>query len=370
VVNAEIAALNAAGVRVETYVRSSDELDDMNPLASRIASLSAFTGGSSRKDFCALLEKVQPDIVHLHNPYPLVSPRVIEWSNERRIPVVASIHNYRLQCMNGLLFRNGKICTQCENTRLPWPGVVHSCYRDSTVASAIMGSALAIHHKRWEKVSRFIAVSHFVADRLQTWGIDPERIVVKANPVADPGEFSPPGEGFFFAGRLSEEKGVVLLLEAWQKSGLSSSSRLVIAGDGPLRDFVHERASSNPSICFLGPVTTNEAKELRRQCAVGVLPSMWFEPHSSITDFFAAGRPVIGTTIGGLAELIDESVGWTSGLHVLDLAETLVKATDRPQIELRGRSARQRFENLHAGSTTASQLIDIYQSVLSSRHPI
>lgn len=366
VVELEIAALKAAGVRVETYFRSSDELDDMNPLVRRIAPLSAITGGSSSKNFCAVLDELQPDIVHLHNPYPLISPRAIEWSNRRKIPVVATIHNFRLQCMSGLLFRDGEICTRCEETRLPWPGVVHSCYRRSTLASAVMGSALVVHRKRWDGVRRFIAVSRFVSDRLLAWGIEPQRIVVKGNPSVDPGHASPPGEGFFFGGRLSEEKGIALLLEAWKESGLSSSSRLVIAGDGPLRQLVLERAASDQSIDYVGRLSTVEMTEVMRRCAVGVVPSMWFEPHSSATDFFALGRPVVGTRIGGLEELLDESVGWTSGLNVHDLAAALKSATDREQIEQRGHAARKRFEMSHASATNARLLIDIYQTTLSS----
>ncbi|MEY4601586.1 MAG: hypothetical protein RLZZ201_1277, partial [Actinomycetota bacterium] len=116
----------------------------------------------SRQALRETLDRVRPDVVHLHNPYPLVSPTVIDDARERGVAVVATIHNFRLECMSGMLFRDGAICTACEAHRFPWPGVRHGCYRDSYAQSTVMASALAMHRRRWQGVSRFLAVSGFV----------------------------------------------------------------------------------------------------------------------------------------------------------------------------------------------------------------
>lgn len=365
VVDKEVAALRDRGIEVRTFFRTSDELQDMGPMSSRLSSLSALTGRSSREAFRDQLNDFEPDIVHLHNPYPLISPLVIDWSHASKVPVVCTIHNFRLRCMNGLFYRNGEICTRCEKLRLPWPGIVHSCYQDSRLGSAVMAGSLSLHHQRWSGVDCFIAVSDFVADRLKGWGIEKQRIVVKPNPVEDPGPPAPLGIGFLFAGRLSQEKGVHLLLDAWEHSGLGSDTRLIIAGDGPLKDFVIERARHDHSIQYVGLVDRTRVAELRRQTAVGVFTSLWFEAHPAVAESFAHGRPVVATNVGALGEIVDASVGWSSEPTVESLATQLRNATDPNESLRRGQTARSRFLDRYEEITVTDQMIRTYESVMS-----
>jgi glycosyltransferase involved in cell wall biosynthesis len=362
----EVAGLHAAGVDVTTYVRSSDELDSMG-LADRARVIaSPLTGQASRRSLKELLEQERPDVVHVHNPYPLISPRLISWCREARIPVVATIHNFRLRCMNGLLYRDGGVCTRCEESSTPLPGVLRGCYRDSRVQSVVMGAALLTHRNMWKDITQFIAVSDFVADRLLSWGFDKSQFTVKANPVDDPGPPTAPGEGFLFAGRLSEEKGIHLLLDSWKASGLAGRERLVIAGDGPLADLVRVRSTPGSGIEYVGILSREEIARYRRSTAVGVMCSRCFETHSSAAESFSHQRPVVATRAGALGQVVDESVGWLAEPTVESLSQTLRYATEREAINQRSSNARARFEERYLTSVVIDQLCGIYQKAIAA----
>lgn len=366
VVADELAALRAAGVEVETFFRSSDELETMSATEKARAAISPITGSSSRSEFAAVLRRFRPDVVHLHNPYPLLSPRVIEMAADCGVPTVATIHNFRLQCMNGLLFRDGHICTECEGRKVPVPGIRHKCYRASLVQSTTMAAAITVHRKRWDRVSRFIAVSQFVADRLESWGVAADRVVVKPNPVPDPGPITPPGRGFLYAGRLSEEKGVLLLLDGWELSGLDGAHDLLIAGDGPLVDEVRRRARRLRSVTLLGVLDAVGIHQARLRTAAGILCSLWFEAHPAVAESFVHGRPMLATRVGALNEIIDESVGWRLEPTPEGVASGLRAACDRGALIARGSAARDRYEKVYSPTVIIDQLIRIYDDLVST----
>lgn len=363
VVDDEVAAVRAAGVDVATFIRSSDELTTLPPGARFRAALGPISGRPSRAAFRDFLRTVCPQVVHLHNPYPLISPTVIADAKAMGIPVVATIHNFRLRCMNGLLFRDGAVCTECEDRSTPWPGVRHGCYRNSTVQSCVMASALTRHRRAWSDVDRFLAVSDFVARRLTAWGLPSERIRVKPNPVVDPGPPPPLGEGFCFAGRLAEEKGIRLLLDAWARSGLDGRLPLRIAGDGPLRDEVAARCVASASATFEGLCTADELQAIRAATAVQVMPSLWFEAHPAIAESFALGRPVVATAVGALGDLVDPSVGWAVAPTPDALADALRAAADPAEVRLRGAAARERFLTTYEAARVTQSLLADYSAV-------
>jgi len=277
--------------------------------------------------------------------------------------VVATIHNFRLRCMNGLLFRDGAVCTECEDRVIPWPGVRHGCYRDSTTQSVVMATALARHGPAWSRVARFLAVSDFVARRLTAWGLPPERIRVKPNPVVDPGPPPPLGEGFCFAGRLAEEKGIRLLLDAWAASGLDGHLPLRIAGDGPLRDEVAARCAASASATYEGLRSADELRAIRTATAVQVMPSLSFETHSAIAESFALGRPVVATATGALGDLVDPSVGWAVAPTPDALADALRAAAQPTAVHPRSMAARERFLSTYEAARVTRSLLAHYAAV-------
>lgn len=302
--------LAAAGDVVETHFRHSDDIDSFG-LKDRVtlAARPVYSHGEVTA-LRARLASFRPDLVLLHNPYPLISPWVVRTANAAGVPVVLYVHNYRQTCMAGTFFRDGRMCFDCKGKAVPWPGLVHRCYQQSAPHSAVMTAALSIHRSTWAGIDYFIAVSHFVADQLRDLGIPAERIAVNPNTVPDPGPPRPMGSGFLFGGRLDQTKGLGLLLEAWQRAGLGSDSRLLIAGEGPERHLAEDADRHIPGVSYLGRLDRDEFGAALAEVAVVIVPSLWHEPFGrTVIEAFSYGRPVLATSVGGLPETVDASTG-------------------------------------------------------------
>ncbi len=220
VVATEVEALRAAGVEVDTYFRSSDEIKTFGPLQR--ASL-AVRPIYSIEDALAIRQRIRethPDVVHMHNPFPLISPGVVRVAKSEVVPVVQTVHNYRHSCPAGIFFRDGAVCEECSGRALPWPSVVHGCYRDSRSQSAVMAAAARVHRSTWRMVDCFLPVSEFIAAHLVTSGIPRDRIIVRPNSTPPRGDVRPLGSGFVFVSRLTAEKGASLLVSAWTEARL------------------------------------------------------------------------------------------------------------------------------------------------------
>jgi glycosyltransferase involved in cell wall biosynthesis len=370
-VDQEIAMLRDAGVAVDTYIRDSDEIEHFGPVKWAELAVRPIYSLEDAKAFKALIRSFGPDVVHLHNPYPLISPAVIRVAKAEGVPVVQTVHNYRFACANGLYFRDGRVCQDCLGKRVPWPAVRHSCYRGSMPQSAIMAGSLAVHHATWQMVDRFLPVSDFMAEQLVAAGVPPEKITVKPNAVPDPGEPAPFGDGFLFAGRLEEEKGIKLLLEAWCLSGLGKITTLTIVGDGVERGAVQQAARVDPSISYLGSVPADQVGQLLDQCAVRVVPSLWFEGFPlAVIESFARGRPVVATSVGSLRGLVTDSVGWLADPTAEGLAVALASAaSDSQGRSARGSAARGVYSLALSPGVVVAGVLDSYLSVIGTLQP-
>jgi glycosyltransferase involved in cell wall biosynthesis len=367
VVNDDRDNLRAAGVDVVTYLRSSDEIPSLSkPRKAELLIRPAY----SREDagaLAALLRRERVDIMHLHNPYPLISPNAIRVARSAGVPVVQTVHNYRMTCVNGAFFRDGQVCTECVGLRVPLPAAKHGCYRDSRLQSIVMTGTLAAHRPTWQLVDRFLPVTPFMATHLREAGIPDERITPKPNTVLDPGPPSAPGTGLLFAGRLVEEKGVRLLLAAWERGGGGTLGRLVIVGDGPLRPEVERAARTVPGITYLGPVPSERVDELMREAAVIAVPSLWFEGFPmTVLEAYARGRPVVATAIGSVGTVVDEQVGWRSGSSPAEL-DAVLRSIEPAEVAARGATARARYEADFSPKVVTEKLIGIYTDVIDRR---
>ena len=234
VVDDDIRNLRNAGVEVATFFRDSDTISSFGAFKNAALAVSPVYSLEAVPLFRKVLRTFRPDVVHLHNPYPLVSPWVVRVAVGADIPVVQTVHNFRHSCpASTSLFRDGRPCEDCVGRPFPWPGIVHRCYRGSRSQSCVMAIATRAHRSTWQLVSRFLAVSDFVGDHLVAAGIPAGKIVVHPNTAQSHGHAHPPGRDFVFLGRLTAEKGIRLLISAWAQSDLSSHHRLVVAGDGP-----------------------------------------------------------------------------------------------------------------------------------------
>lgn len=304
-VDSEIAQLTAAGVEVLPFIRSSDEIPSMSKAAKALLPISPIWAPRAQQDLSRLITEHRPDVLHLHNPYPLISPWVVRTAHRHGVPVVQTVHNYRQVCSSGIYFRDGVICQDCKGRALGVPAIKHRCYRDSTAQSALMATTLAVHRGTWRSVDRFIALTTAIADHLHDYGIPDDRIVVKPNAVPDPGRPAPLGDGFLYMARLSPEKGVDLLLDAWRRHPVGTLGTLRVAGDGELRPLVEAAAAERPDVVYLGQLDRAGVRAAVEASAVVIAASMWHDVLPTvIIEALASGRPVLGTALGGIPYLV------------------------------------------------------------------
>ena len=367
VVDAQIGLLREAGVEVQAYLRSSDEIEHFS-WARRLEL--GVRPTFSRQDVANLggvIGAFRPDVIHVHNLYPLISPAVISQAKARGCSVVQTVHNSRHVCAAGTLFRDGSVCTDCVGRPFPWPAVLHGCYRGSRTQSLAMTIAIARHRSTWGRLDRLLAVSSFIGDLLASTGIPKERISVVPNSVPDPGPCATLGDGFLFAGRLSPEKGVRLLLDAWEASGLGEETSLTVVGDGTERAAVEEAVTRLPGLRYAGPASHEQVRLHMRHTRCVVVPSICLEGLPTVVlESFAAGRPVVATRLGSLETLVTPEVGWHAVPDRDDLAATLRHARHDATAATKGMQARDLYLTQFTPTAFVSALLHVYESLRSS----
>ncbi|MFV2018553.1 glycosyltransferase family 4 protein [Micromonospora sp. LOL_023] len=373
IVDSEIDQLAAAGVDVVPFLRSSDDIPALPATGKALLPISPSYAPDAQRDLDRLLAEHRPDVLHLHNPYPLISPWAIRTAHRHGVPVVHTVHNYRQVCSSGLYFRDGRICTDCRGRAIGLPGVVHRCYRGSRAQSAVMAATLALHRPTWRSVDRFIALTSAVAEHLREYGIPDERIVVKPNAIEDPGPPAPLGDGFLFLGRLTPEKGIGLLLDAWRRHPDGALGTLRVGGDGELRPLVETAAAGRADIDFLGPLDRTGVRDALRATAVVLAVSTWHDVLPTVViEALASGRPVLGTALGGIPYLVGADAagvagpaGWVVPPETAALAAALPLARDGAAA-LAG-VARTRYETTFHPDVVMKQHLAIYDAVTKSR---
>lgn len=308
VFEAEAGLLRGKGHTVYRYVRHSDDIADFS-LAQR-AALSAQIIWSQRSyvEVKQQLTEQRPDVAHFHNIFPLISVSALRACRELNVPAVLTLHNYRPLCLNAQLVREGGVCESCLGRRVAWPGVLHRCYRGSFRHSAVMAAMLLGSRivGTWSKdVALFLAPSAFLRDKYVAAGFPAERFCVKPNFVdPDPGNSDEDRGYALFVGRLSAEKGVRTLVEAWKTL---PHIPLIILGAGPEEETLRASARQFPNVKFVGAVQHSEVVGYLRGARYLVVPSEWYENLTMVTlEAFACGTPVIASRLGSLLEVVDD----------------------------------------------------------------
>lgn len=367
VVEHEVELLRSGGHQVTEYGRHNDEIEESAPLGTV---LQALWSRRTTQEVASLIRDRRPDVVHVHNTFPLVSPSVYWAASRAGVPVVQTLHNFRLICPQGLLLREGRPCESCVG-RLPLPAIRHACYRGSRAQTAVAAGVVMLHRGlgTWQgKVDRYIALSEFSRGRLIAGGLPAERIVVKPNSVpAPPALPTIPRTGLLFAGRLSAEKGLDTLARA--AGGLPPGS-VRVAGSGPLASALE----GEPALQALGRLDRQTLQAEMARATALVLPSACYENAPlAVLEAFACGLPVIASRLGALAEIVDEGVtgllfeaGSAEALH--DRMRWALANVDA--MRAMGQAARKRHAQRYTPQENLRCLIEIYEAVLpAARRP-
>jgi glycosyltransferase involved in cell wall biosynthesis len=368
VVRAEMALLASRGHGVSLLEVSNERIGGL--MSQVRAAGRAIYSTASERDVARELARVRPDVVHVHNFFPLLSPSVYRACRRAGVAVVQTLHNYRLLCPSGTFFRDGGPCEDCLGRAVAWPGVLHRCYRESRFATGTVVAMLAVHRalRTWsELVDVYIAPTRFVRDKFIEGGFAPERIEVKPHFVdGDP----PPGDGgggyALAVGRISEEKGFRTLLAAWRR--LRADVPLKIVGDGPLLEELRDASRSMRGVEWVGRAPPDEVRRLMQRAQVLVVPSVWYETFGMVViEAFAAGLPVVAARHGALAELVEHG---RTGVHfepgnASELAAAVDGIVSRPgELAALRRNARAEFEAKYDPARNHTALMRTYARAL------
>ena len=353
---------------VELLRKRGHDVTDWSPMPPESRARQALLGPravwspSALRELRTLIRSHHPDVIHVHNLFPLLSPAVLRTT---AAPVVLTLHNYRLLCLPATFLRDGRTCEDCLG-HAPWRGVVHRCYRESAAGSASLAASISLHRRllTFDRVARFLAVSEFVRDKHIEAGFDSGRILVKPNFVPGTAQRRGPGRDFLYLGRLSVEKGLAALMPIWAEV----PARLLVVGDGPERARLERGAPGN--VRFVGSVPEKEVPDLLRDARALVLPSICYEgAPRTVVEAFAAGVPVVGSRLGAIPTIVEQNVtGMLAGPGRRDeWLSAVSQLLDDGESERMGAAAHQRWSDRFSPSRAAAELESVYNAVLQQR---
>ncbi|MFJ7249377.1 glycosyltransferase [Kitasatospora sp. NPDC098652] len=374
VVDQEVGLLREAGHRVELFERRSDDIARRSLPGKVAVPLLVPWNPAVRAELAARLRAERPDVVHVHNVFPLLSPAVLAACADAAVPAVATLHNYTQVCPPGTLQRDGRPCTECVGGS-PLPAVRHGCYRGSRLATVPLAVGLVVNRRRWwTGVERFFCISAAQREVLVRAGLPAERLAVKHNFVPEPGTVrTGAGEHLLYLGRLAEAKGVRLLMAAWDRLAAEGGVGvpLVVAGAGPLEAQVRAWAAGRADVRCVGLYDQAQCREAVARAVAVVAPSTWLEAFGLVVvEAMAAGVPAVAAGHGAFVELVEDGV--TGLLHrpgeAASLAACLRRITADPAVNRElGRAARRRYEQGFSPAVGLDRLVEGYRAAIAAR---
>jgi glycosyltransferase involved in cell wall biosynthesis len=370
VVAQESKLLKDHGHTAETFFVTNDDLVESGLLEQSRLALNTIWSRQSARAFADTLRTFAPDVIHVHNTFTKLSPSIYWVASRFNIPVVQTFHNYRVTCANGLLMRDGKPCQDCVGKVFPWPALQHRCYRDSLAATGVV-TALQTFHRllgSYHSIGAYIVLTHFAKGMLEQAGFQPDKLHVKPNFVEDPGPVQNKRQRqCVFVGRIAEEKGVDLVLGAWERVA-SPEDTLVIVGDGSDKPQLQQTYQHLTNVSWLGWRDRSEVLQVMSQSRFLVMASRWYEGFPMVlVEALSLGTPLIGPNHGSVAEIItgDRGLLFQAG-SVAQLAATLKQALDSDEATWLAwhRQTRLAYETLYSPEVNYAQLVAIYEGVL------
>jgi glycosyltransferase involved in cell wall biosynthesis len=374
-VESEEQLLATEGHTVLPYYRDNTEIERFTIFQKAVLAGTAVWSKKSLAEVRQVALEHKPDVAHFHNTLPLISPAAYSACRSIGIPVVQTLHNYRLLCPAATFFRDGRPCERCQEKKVPWPGVRYACYRGSRAATGTVAAMVAIHRVlgTWtDMVDLYIALSHFAKDKFIAGGLPAAKIVVKPSFVyPDPGAERQVSDYALFVGRLSREKGLGTLLAALQQLG--SKIPLFVIGDGPTRgelEGLAERLGLS-GVRFFGHLDRQAVFAAMKRARFVVVPSECYESSPmTVVEAFACATPVIAAGHGALKEIVADQ---RTGLHFVpgdarDLAQKIEWAWTHPrEMEEIGQAGRAEFRAKYNADRNYRVLMDIYSRAIESR---
>jgi glycosyltransferase involved in cell wall biosynthesis len=367
VIEEEKALLENHGHVVIQFIKENAETDDYGVLGLTKLSLTQRRNKMAVNQVAALIAKEKPDICHVHNVYPLISPAVYQACQQPGIPVVQTLHNYKMLCTNSLFFRKGDICELCLNRSL-MHSVRYSCYKNSLLATAVQADAIEYHRRKgtWENmVDVYVCLTEFQKNKMVEGGMPPEKLRVKPNFVHKTLLSSTYEEFFLFVGRLDQPKGLVDLLELIETC---IHSRFVLIGD-----------SENPEIFsgfehvdYLGPQSRDIVLDYMSRCKAVIFPSRYYEGMPMvILEAFSLQKGVIARDVGAMSSMIRHGVNGLSYQDTNGLIEAVRELEkDGELVRKTGKGAFYDFENIYSVEQGYENLISLYNSVLDEKNRV
>ena len=363
--------LRSRGHQVQSLIFDNAEIKGFG------AALTGLNSSWSQPSYGRVADEIKswrPDLVNVHNFFPLATPAVHYAAARAGVPVVQTLHNFRTMCPNGVFLRKGRPCEDCLGKTVPWPGIIHACYRGSYAASGSAAAMISVHNllNTWRsRVTLFFTLTEFARQKFIQGGFPPERLVVKPNFVGlDFGPGSGDGDFVFYAGRLSEEKGIPLLLNAWKAA--RPRGRLLLAGDGPLAASVQETSLRDSSVQYLGRLSLTETYQYMGKARALAFPSLMYEGMPrAIIEAFSRGTPVIANRSGSMLEMIrHRETGWLvdrDDCRALADALSTVFSEEIDHAHIRS-SARADFERNYTADRQYDLLMSAYQRAIQAEH--
>lgn len=370
VLESELKLLEKMGENVDILLFNNDNI---NSAISKIKfGLYSFYNPNSSRLLKEKIDKFQPDIIHVHNFFPIASPSLFYVANEKKIPIVMTIHNYRLICPNAMFFREEKVCEDCISKSFAMDGVIHGCYRDSKLQTLFLASMTWFHTKNhtWQnRVDKYIALTHFAKNKFlnSSLKLNSSKIEIKPNFVVDNGFDLEKEEYCLFVGRLSKEKGIDILLKSFQ----DSTRKLMIIGTGPMLKTVEEHSKKNSNIEYLGFQSIDFIIDKLKKAKASIFTSIWYEGMPmTILESFSTATPVLCGDIGGPAEIVEnERTGFTYKIgNSMELQSTIERLYNEPELYTTlCKNARKKFEEKYSEEKNYTQLINIYKKVIDEK---
>lgn len=362
--DAEAALLAAHGVEVIPHLEDNGRIAGSGSAGMALRAVWSPPSYRATRD---AIRAAQPDLVHVHNTFPLLSPSVYDAARACGVPVVQTLHNYRLLCPNALLLRDAAPCQLCLPRTVKWPGVLHRCYRGSAAASVAVAAVAGVHRAfgTWRrKVDLFLALTSFAAGRFAEGGLPRERLAVSGVAVPDPGPAAADGPraGALCVGRLSPEKGLDVLIEAWR----DIDAPLDIIGDGPMMAALTRQAP--PQVRFLGRQPAAAVSEAMARASLLVFPSLCYENFPLVVvEAMAHGLPVLASSGGAVEEMVEEGatgVFARPGVPQDWSRKAAALLADPDRLRVLGAGARRAYEARYAPDRVFEQRMGLYRRVL------